>query len=68
MGELKYVFIHLASNPKVHQSRDIIVVKIPKPYVVILSMDWSEKLNGYFVEDWSHLWIPYKGQPKKKKS
>ena len=32
---------------------------------MILSRDWSEKLNGYFVIDWSQLWLPFKGQPKK---
>ena len=61
MGELKGVLIHLASNPKVHQTIDIIVVNIPKAYGVILSKDWSAKLNGYFVIDCSHLWLPYKG-------
>jgi hypothetical protein len=32
---------------------------------VILSRDWSTKLNGYFATDWSHLWLPFKGQPNK---
>jgi hypothetical protein len=32
---------------------------------VILSRDWSAKLNGYFATDWSHLWLPYKDQPNK---
>ena len=32
---------------------------------MILSRDWSTKLNGYFSTDWSHLWLPYKGQPNK---
>lgn len=65
MGELKYVLIYLSSNPKVHQTTYIIVVDIPKEYGVILSRDWSTKLNGYFEKDWSHLWLPYKGQPNK---
>jgi hypothetical protein len=30
MGELKNVLIRLASNPKVHQTIDIIVVDIPR--------------------------------------
>ena len=30
-----------------------------------MSRDWSAKLNGYFATDWSHLWLPYKGQPNK---
>ena len=64
-GELKDVLIQLSSNSKVHQSIDIIVVDIPETYGVILSRDWSSKLNGYFSTDWSHLWLPYKGQPNK---
>ena len=24
-------------------------------------------MNKYFVTDWSHLWLPYKGQPNKVK-
>ena len=32
---------------------------------MILSRDWSEKLNGYFATDWSHLWLPFKGQRNK---
>ena len=64
-GELKDVLIRLSSNSKVHQTIDIIVVDIPETYGVILSRDWSAKLNGYFSTDWSHLWLPYKGQPNK---
>ena len=60
MGELKDVLIHLASNSKVHQTIDIIVVDIPKAYGVILSRDWSAKLNGYFATNWSHLRFLYK--------
>ena len=65
MGELKDVMIQLSSNSKVHQVLDIIVVDIPEAYGVILSRDWSEKLNGYFATDWSHLWLPFKVQPNK---
>ena len=32
---------------------------------MILSRDWSEKLNGYFATNWSHLWLPFKVQPNK---
>ena len=32
---------------------------------MILSRDWSAKLNAYFATDWSHLWLPFKGQPNK---
>ena len=65
MGELKDVMIRLASNSKVHQVIDVIVVDIPEAYGLILSRDWSAKLNGYFATDWSHLWLPFKGQPNK---
>ena len=63
--ELKDVLIRLSSNSKVHQSIDIIIVDIPETYGVTLSRDWSAKLNGYFSTNWSHLWLPYKGQPNK---
>ena len=61
MGELKDVMIRLASNSKVHQVIDVIVVDIPEAYGLILSRDWSSKLNGYFATEWSHLWLPFKG-------
>ena len=32
---------------------------------MILSRDWSIKLNKYFATDWSTLWLPFKGQPNK---
>lgn len=64
-GEQKDVLIRLSSNFKVHQTIDIIVVDIPETQGVILSRDWLAKLNGYFATDWSHLWLPYKGQPNK---
>ena len=64
-GELNDVLIPLSLNSKVHQTIDIIVVDIPKAYGVILSRDWSSKLNGYFATDWSHIWLPYKGQSNK---
>ena len=51
MGELKDVMIRLSSNSKVHQVIDVIVVDIPEAYGVILSRDWSAKLNGYFATD-----------------
>ena len=41
--------IQISSNSKVHQVIDVIVVDIPEAYGVILSRDWSTKLNGYFV-------------------
>jgi hypothetical protein len=65
MGELKDVMIQLSSNSKVHQVIDVIVVDIPEAYGVILSTYWSAKLNSYFATNWSHLWLPFKGQPNK---
>ena len=65
LGELKDVLIHLASNLKVHQTIDIIVLDIPEAYGVIFSKDWSNKLNGYFAIEWCHLWLPYKSHLKK---
>ena len=61
IGELKNIQIRLVSNPDVWQIIDIIVVDIPEAYGLLLSRDWSRKLNGYFATDWSHLWLPYKG-------
>jgi ribonuclease HI len=61
IGELKYVMIRMATHPKFVQVIDIIVVDIPEAYGLLLSRDWSEKLNGYFSTDWAHLWFPLKG-------
>ena len=65
MGELKDVMIRLSPNSKVHQVIDVIVVYILEAYGVILSRDWSAKLNRYFATNWSHLWFPFKGHPNK---
>jgi hypothetical protein len=61
MGELKDVMIRMATHLKFVQVIDIIVVDIPEAYGLLLSRDWSEKLNGYFSTDWAHLWLPLKG-------
>ena len=42
---------------------DILVADIPKFFGLILSRDWFEKIHGYFVTDWSHMWLPYNGKP-----
>ena len=65
LGELKDVLIHLASNSKVHQTIDIIVVDIPEAYGVILRKVWLAKLNGYLTTYWSHFSLAYKGKPNK---
>ena len=48
LGEMKDVLIRLFADPKVCQFIDIMVVDIPEAYGLILSRDWSMKLNGYF--------------------
>jgi hypothetical protein len=48
IGELKYVMIIISTHPKFAQVIDIIVVYIQEAYGLLLSRDWSEKLNGYF--------------------
>ena len=61
IGEMEDVLVRLSSNDKVCQVIDIVVADIPDTYGLVLSRDWSAKLNGYFASDWSHLWLPYKG-------
>ena len=61
IGEMEDVLVCLSSNDKVCHIIDIVVEDIPNDYGLVLSIDWSAKLNGYFSSDWSHLWLPYKG-------
>ena len=63
LGEMRNVLIRLSVDSWVHQTIDILVADIPKAYIILLSREWSIKLNGYFTTDWSHLWFPYKGNP-----
>jgi hypothetical protein len=60
-GELIYVMIKIATHHKFVQVIDIIVLDIPKAYGLLLSRYWYEKLNGYFITYWAHLWLPLKG-------
>ena len=55
VGEMNDVLIRLVADERVCQFIDIMVVDIPKAYGLILSRDWSAKLDGYFATDWSHL-------------
>ena len=55
IGEMEDVLVHLASNDKVCQVINIVVADIPDAYGLVLSRDWSTKLNGYFASNWSHL-------------
>ena len=61
MGKLKDVMIRIATHPSFMHVIDIVVVDIPEAHGILLSRDWSEKLNGYFSVDWAHLWLPLKG-------
>jgi hypothetical protein len=63
IDELKNVLIRMSSNPKIHQTIDIIVVDILDTYGMLLSRDWSATLKGYFATNWSHLWLPYNDKP-----
>ena len=63
IGEMEDVLIRLASDDRVCQVINIVVADIPDAYDLVLSKNWSAKLNGYFTSDWSHLWLPYKGSP-----
>lgn len=42
---------------------DIQVVDIPDSYGILLNRDWSKKLNAYISIDFTHMWLPWKGQP-----
>ena len=63
IGEMEDVLIRLSTNEKVCQCIDIVVADIPDVYGLVLSRDWSARLDGYFASDWSHLWLPHKRSP-----
>ena len=63
IGEMEDVIIRLSANEKVCQYIDIVVADIPDAYGLVLSRDWSARLDGYFASDWSHMWLPHKGSP-----
>ena len=63
IGEMEDVLIRLSSNEKVCQFINVIVEDILEAYGLVLSRDWSAKLNGYFASNWSHMWLPSKGSP-----
>ena len=67
IGEMEDVLVRLSSNDKVCQVIDILVADIPNAYGLVLSRDWSAKLNGYFASDWSHLWLCIKESQIKSK-
>ena len=51
IGEMEDVLVRLSSNDKVCQFIDIVVADIPEAYGLVLSRDWSAKLNEYFSLD-----------------
>ena len=59
VGEMNDVLIRLATDERVCQFIDIMVVDIPEAYGLILSRDWYANLDRYFATNWSHLWFPY---------
>ena len=61
VGEMEDVLIRLATDERVCQFIDIMVVDIPEAYGLILSRYWYAKLDGYFATNWSYLWLPYQG-------
>ena len=63
IGEMEDVLICLSGNEKVCQYIDIVVADIPDVYGLVLSQNWSTRLNGYFASDWSHLWLPQYESP-----
>ena len=51
IGEMEDILIRLSSNEKVCQFIDVVVADIPEAYGLVLSRDWSAKLNGYFASN-----------------
>ena len=63
IGEMEDVLIRLFVDERVCQYIDIVVADIPDAYGLVLSRDWSVRLDGYFASNWSHLWLPHTGSP-----
>ena len=63
IGEMEDILIRLSTDERVCQYINIVVADIPDAYGVVLSRDWSTRLDGYFASYWSHLWLPHKGSP-----
>lgn len=54
ISELKNVLIYLSSDHRVHQCIYILILDILEEYGVLLRIDWSNMLQGYFAMNWSH--------------
>ena len=61
IGEMEDVLIRLFTYERVCQYIDIVVGDISDAYGLVLSWDWSARLEEYFASYWSHLWFPFKG-------
>lgn len=42
------VIICLSSNKRVHECVNIVIMEILEAYGLLLSRDWSSKIQGYF--------------------
>ena len=51
IGEMEDVLIGFSADERVCQYIDIVVADIPDTYGLVLSRDWSAKLEGYFASD-----------------
>lgn len=60
--ELKNDVIHLSSDQQVQKCINIMIVDMREGYNVLLSKEYLMKVQGNFATDWSHLWLPYKGE------
>ena len=57
------VLIRVSADERVCHYIDIVVADILDAYGLVLSRDWSARLDGYFALDWSHVWFPHKDSP-----
>ena len=51
VGEMEDVLIRFSADERVFQYINIVVADIPDAYGLVLSRDWSAKLDGYFASD-----------------
>lgn len=63
IGELNNIHMQLETNLRVQHFIDISVIDILDVYGMLLSRDWSRRLNGYFATGFSHMWLPWRGVP-----
>lgn len=61
ISELWDMNIWLSHDSWVHQCMNIVFLDIPEAYGLLLNIESSRKLDGYFATDWSHMWLLYKG-------